>query len=881
MTVRNLDYLLHPRSITLIGAEGDIGRLLIRNLLDSGFKGAVMPISRRRKAMEGVLTYRDVENLPMTPDLAVIASPLSEAPPLLQALGDRGTRGAVLIGPGNRAPQRSARKQLKQKVLAAAGSNLVRIIGPGGLGVAVPGSGLNAILSDKRPMAGNVAFVTQSGGVARSALDWAIDRGVGFSHLISLGAAIDVDFADIVDHLAGDYRARAILLHLERLRDARKFMSAARRAARIKPVLVLKPRNYTRDQNDDYVYDAAFRRAGVLRVDHLEQLFNSVETLTSAKPIDGNRLAIVCNSRSLGLLASDTLVEYGGRLAEFSERSKQTLESLIDPLGYMCNPLDLGDHAGPEAYEKAVATLMKDPGVDSVLAMNAPAALVDDVAIAEIVAKQKARSRPKLFACWVGSSAGHAGRQRLLDNSVPTYESPEEAALAFMRLVQYKRNQELLMETPPSIPEAFKADVEGARKIIENALNAGRDQLNEYETMLLLAAYEIPVVETCFAPTPEAATEISRAYLEATPKREVALKLISPDIGHKSEIRGVALDLEHPHEVLAEANAMIDRLERVDPKARLDGFVVQPMVYSNSHYELTMGIRPGGNFGPILQFGHGGTERRSIGDMAYGLPPLSMHLAMEMMSRTRIFPMLEGVRLRHADLDAIALTLIKVSQMAIDLHELTELDINPLWAEHTGIVALDATVRVEAAEPRHGRLAIRPYPKELEETLRLPDGRVFLIRPILPEDEPILRAAAKRNPPEALRLRFFQPIKELSHAMAAQLTQIDYDREMALVVTDPGIPGQADGWAVVRMTADPDMERAEYAIFIDEKVVGLGFGPMLMRRLIKYARQRGIKELYGEVLRENESMLALNKALGFKIKSVPDDPGVMHVTLVI
>lgn len=433
------------------------------------------------------------------------------------------------------------------------------------------------------------------------------------------------------------------------------------------------------------------------------------------------------------------------------------------------------------------------------------------------------------------------------------------------------------METPPSIPTEFTPDLPKARGIIQQALDTGRDRLNVEEASELLAAYDIPMVTT----------RVARSPSEAADKAEelggnVALKILSPDVPDRAAVGGFALALDTPEEVLAAASAVLRRVQHWTPDARIEGFAVQPMLARHSAYEVIIGVRTGRLFGstPVLLFGHGGMESQVINDIAYALPHLNMHLAHELMSRTRLYSVLKSSPGRPADLDGVALTLIKVSQMIVDLGEIVELDINPLWVGANGVLALNAVISIAPAQGEAtGRLAIRPYPKELERTIPLPDGRTFHMRPILPEDEPVLQAMVRRMRPEDRRLRFFQPIKELSHDMAARLTQLDYDREMAFVMTGEGVAGKADIWGVVRLNADPDLEKAEYAIALDPSMTGLGLGPMLMRCIIEYARKRGIRELYGEVLRENESMLKLNRALGFVVKAETDDPGLVRVSL--
>jgi acetyltransferase len=874
MTIRNLNYLINPRSIAFIGSNRDIDKLMFHNLMNADFAGPIMPVQKTHQALGGVLTYPDIANLPLTADLAVITVSLNEVPDLIEQLGARGTRAAVIISSSTPTLAPAERVTLNQAILNAAKPYLLRIIGPDCLGLTVPSAGLNANLSNYQPATGHIAFIAQSGAIARAGLDWGIHLGVGFSHLVSLGDAIDVDFADLLDYLADDIQSRAILLYLEQIRDPRKFMSAARRAARIKPVISLKPRQI-HGTTSDAVYEAAFRRAGILRVNDRHELFTLVETLTSTKPVGNDRLAIVSNSNSLSLLAMDTLKHYGGRLAQLSQPTQEALQNLMGTAALPDNPIDLGDLADAALYGKTLDLLLKEHGIDGVLVINAPGPCSDATAVAEAMIQRLPRTEHCLIASFIGPLAGQAARRRTMEHQIPTYETADEAVRAFMRMVQHKRNQRLLMETPPSIPETFVTDMAGARQLIANALADGRIQLDEFEAMQLLTAYGIPVV-----PFYKATGAAEAAEIAAQLGRSVALKIMSPDIPHKTQSEGVMRYLESPTVVCEAADAMLAKVQQVAPAARIDGFLIQPMAYRGNAYEITLGVHPGGPFGPAVFFGQGGTEAEVIGDVAYGLPPLNMHLAREMMAQTRIYPVLRDNTLRRVDLDALALTLIKVAQMVIDLDEIVALEINPLRASAGGVMALDARVQVAPFAGRPGeRLAIRPYPKELEERFTLPDGRAFLLRPILPEDEPALQALVRRTPAEDLRMRFFHPIRELSHAMGARLTQIDYNREMAIVVTTPDVPGKAAIYGVVRASADPDNERAEYAILVDHKMTGLGLGPMLMRRIISYVHQRGTQEIFGEVLRENESMLRINEALGFTMTRLPEDPDIMQVSL--
>ncbi|HAS50982.1 MAG TPA: GNAT family N-acetyltransferase [Gammaproteobacteria bacterium] len=895
MTIRNLQYLFKPRSIAVIGrgkSPGGPDATVEFNLIEGGFKGPVMPVNPDQRSIAGVLAYPDVASLPVVPELAILTTPLEQAPDLISQLGERGTRAALLLSreilQDHRGDHEALVSQellqkypdhgevLKQQILDAAKPYLLRIMGPDHLGYAVPAANVNASLSRQRPLTGQLALICQSAAVMRSMIDWANSRNIGFSHVISVGVRWDIDLGDLMDYLLRDHGTRAILMYMEHTRRRRKFVSAARAAARVKPVIVLKPHDFRAGSVEDAVYDAVFQRAGILRVSNIEQLFGAAETLATAKPVYSDRLTIISNSYSLALMTSDKLLRRDDRLAEISAETREQVTQACRPGYPIDNPVDLGDTAGPEEYRKALELLLQEPGTDGILVLHAPTSMGRSLDCAQAVVACAAKSRRLVMTCWLGEGSVDSARDCFKNAQLPTYETPGDAVEAFSRLAQYRRNQALLMETPPSIPEGFTPDVETARRIIQIALTAGRHRLNAYETSQVLAAYEISTVPLHFASTPEAASEQALSV-----KGPVALKILSPDIVNKSDVGGVAFGLKNPLEVLVAATEMLKRVGELAPDAAIDGFAVQPMQYRNSAYELMMGVRTGKRFGPVIFFGQGGTEAEAIDDVAYALPPLNMQLARDLMWRTRLYRRLSTSRGRPVDLDAMALTLIKISQMVVDLGEVVELDVNPVWVSSDGLLALDANLLIEAnPEPATKRLAISPYPKELERRFNLPDGRAFLIRPILPEDEPQLQELVKRLPAEDVRMRFFQPIRELSHEMAARLTQLDYEREMAFIVTDPdNLPGKAKISGVVRCNADPDMERAEYAVLVDRAMTGIGLGPMLMRYIIQYAKQRGFKELYGEVLRENEPMLRLNRALNFKVQSTPDDPGVLHVNL--
>ncbi|HYD29872.1 MAG TPA: bifunctional acetate--CoA ligase family protein/GNAT family N-acetyltransferase [Azospirillaceae bacterium] len=893
MTVRNLDYVFKPSSIALIGASRkpkSIGAVVARNLFNAGFDGPIMPVNPHDRAIEGVLAYPSVADLPMTPDLAVICTPPETTPKLVAELGARGTKAAVVISAGF-AEMGEEGRALQQQLLEAAKPNLLRIIGPNCLGIMVPGRGLNASFVHVPPRKGDIAFIAQSGAIVTSIVDWATERGIGFSHLISLGDKADVDFGDLIDYLAADGTVRAILLYIEAVTDARKFMSAARAASRQKPVIVIKAgrteeaaRAATSHTGalagTDAVYDAAFRRAGILRVTELDELFDAVETLAMGVQITGDRLAILSNGGGIGVMATDTLIDFGGKLANLAPETLDKLSGVLPRTWSHANPVDIIGDATGKRYADSLSVLLEDGTNDGILVLNCPTAVADSAeaahAVVEILSKRTGAGRKHpVLTSWLGDGTATEARRQFQVARIPTYETPSHAVRAFMHLVEYRRNQELLMETPASIPEQFKVDGAPVRIIIEHALEEGRDWLTEYEAKQVLKAYTIPVVRTQRVSTPDEAARAA-ADLSTT----VALKIQSPDITHKSDVGGVALHLEDPEQVRTEAKAMLRRVQAMAPDARIDGFTVQEMAIRPDAYELIIGMTEDPIFGPVLLFGEGGTSVEVVNDKALALPPLNMMLAHDMMRRTRICKLLKGYRSRPpAAMDAVALTLIKISQLVIDFPEIEEIDINPLFADQTGVIALDARIKVGVpAIKGAGRLAIRPYPKSMEETATIRDGRAFRMRPIRPEDEPLVHRMFERMTPNDIRLRFFAPMKRLSHQAAARLTQIDYDREMGIVAVSEE-NGQEEMFGVVRIAADPDNQKAEYAVMVRSDMKGQGLGYILMNKIIQYGRSRGLKEIYGEVLRENTNMLAMCQSLGFVRRENLDEPGVVEVTI--
>lgn len=888
MSTRNLDALFNPATIALIGASnrpGSVGAVLARNLFEAGFEGPILTVNPRERAIRSTINYHSVADLPLTPDLAVISTPPQTVPGLIGELGERGCRAAVVITAGFGEGERADGQGLREAMLAAARPHLLRIVGPNCLGVMSPHVGINASFAHLSPLKGDIAFITQSGAIATAVLDWASARKIGFSHIVSLGAMSDVDFGDLLDYFAHDGKTRAILLYIEGLTHARKFLSAARMVSRTKLVVAVKAGRSSAGAKaalshtgalagSDAVYDAAFQRAGMLRVRSLDELFQAVGTLSTGIRVKGDRMAILTNGGGLGVLAVDEMGDDDLRLATLSEPTLSRLDTLLPGAWSRANPVDILGDAPGERYRGALDALLDEPDADAILVINCPTAVADSLDAAEAIVETLGAKRSAVLTCWLGEGAAAEARRLFAARKLSTYETPERAVQAFGHLVRYRRNQNLLIETPPSVSDLIAIDLPKAETIIDAVLQDGRTVLTEPEAKDLLSAFGIPSVECVVAEDPQDAARAAERM--GCP---VVLKILSRDISHKSDVGGVALNLESPAAVAKAAADMLAKVALKAKGARIDGFTVQPMVRRAGAHELILGIAEDAVFGPVLLFGHGGTAAEVIGDRVVGLPPLNLILAQDMIARTRVSKLLRGYRDRPpADLAAIALTLVKLSQLVCDLDRVAELDINPLLADAAGVVALDARVVVRQAGTGRRRLAIRPYPRQLEQEVETLSGRQFLLRPIRPDDEAALIDMLERSSMDDVRLRFFAPMKQFGHAFAARLTQIDYDREMALVAL---APGERDILGVVRLMSNPDNEAAEFAVMIRSDLKGIGLGYSLMIQILNYARDRGIGRVFGDVLIENVTMLQMAAELGFTIASRDPASGVVSVERVL
>ena len=875
MTSRHLDRLLHPRSVAVIGASsrpGSVGATVWRNLRAGRFAGPVRGVNPKHVEVDGERVFRTIGDLPETPDLAVICTPAATVAGLVEELGRRGTRAAIVMTAGLSAEDREA-------VLCASRPHLLRLLGPNCIGLLTPALGLNATFAHTDALPGGVAFVSQSGALVTAVLDWARSRRIGFSHMVSVGDSLDVDFGDLLDHLASDPATRSILLYIESIRAPQKFMSAARAASRNKPVIVVKAGRAGNGlraaashtgalAGSDLVFDAAFRRAGMLRVDTLQELLLAAVTLTRFGANRDETLTIMTNGGGAGVMAADAAAFAGIALPEPGAALNAALDAVLPANWSRGNPIDIVGDAPATRYTATLQALLAAPDAGAILFLHAPTAIVRSDEIARACAPLVRQAPGRVMSCWLGDDAVAEARRIFEAAGVADYETPEAAVQAFAMLSTYRRNQALLLEVPTA-SESGPPDLDAARAIVAAALADGREMLSEFEAKKLLEAFRIPVVPTLAVAADADAAEQAASGIGYP----VALKILSPDITHKSDVGGVQLGLRDAGQVRSAVAAMLERVGAARPQARIAGFTVQAMASRPHAQELIVGASVDALFGPVLLFGQGGTAVEVLADRALALPPLNRVLAREMIGRTRVSRLLAGYR-DHlpARLDAVGDVLIAVSQMLADLPELAELDINPLWADDRGVLALDARVRLSASRPSGAdRFAIKPYPAELARSMRW-RNEIIVVRPIRPEDEPQHRAFVARVRPEDMRLRFFSARMALPASELARLTQIDYAREMAFIAVRKAADGAEETLGVSRVVCDPDNVEAELGILVRSDLQGRGLGTLLLRQSIDFLAGRGTQRLVARVLRENVGMRQLAASLGFVAEPEGSEP---------
>ncbi|MEO7392383.1 MAG: bifunctional acetate--CoA ligase family protein/GNAT family N-acetyltransferase [Ramlibacter sp.] len=890
MSVRNLEALFHPASVALVGASdraGSLGQVILRNLKSGGFKGSLWPVNHRHATVDGAPAWPDVAALPQAPDLAVICTPPHTVPRLIAELGRKGTRAAIVMTAGLRQAQGDDGVSLEQAMLDAARPHLLRVLGPNCIGALVPGISLNASFAPGSAQPGKLAFVTQSGALATAMLDWANGQGIGFSHFISLGDSADVDFGDVLDYLGSDSGTRAILMYMESVKAARKFMSAARAAARNKPVILVKAGRAPEGAKaasshtgalagSDSVFDAAVRRAGMLRVDTLDALFDAAQTLAHAHPWQGERLAVLTNGGGAGVLAADALSLGGGKLAALGGLTLVALDKCLPATWSHGNPVDIIGDAPVGRYQEALRILLAAPEVDAVLFMHAPTAIVPAGEIAAACLPLAAASSKPVLTCWLGGVAVATARSACAAAGLPAYDTPERAARAWLQMADYARNQQALQQIPAAALPDFTPDRPRAQELHALALQKGSEWLDDAQAQALLQAYGIPGVETVRAHDVEQA--VAAANDIGYP---VALKIVSAQIIHKSDVGGVVLGLTSDGEVRAAASKMCEQVAFRQPDARVLGFTVQAMAHRPGAQELIVGVATDAVFGPVLLLGEGGTNVELRKNHAVALPPLNDLLAADLVDRSGLRPLLAGYRGRPpADTQALQATLAKVSALVCDLSWVAELDINPLLVDAHGVLAVDARVRLRPVPAGEGsRLAIRPYPAALEEQLQVAQS-TLLLRPIRPEDGMRLADFYAHASPGDMQLRFFMARREVPRSELARYSQIDYDREMTFVALAPAADDGSRAMAgEVRAICDPDNLRAEFAIQIASAWQGKGLGRILMKKIVGYLRERGTKEVSGQCLVDNEAMALLARQVGFEVTRAGDGTMAMGLLL--
>jgi acetyltransferase len=883
--------LFQPASVAIIGASetpGSVGAVLAQNM-SAAYRGALYGVNPKHRSVHGIACHPSIGKVPQRIDLAVIATPAATVPGVIEECGDAGVRAAVVITAGfsETGPQGA---RLERALLENARRHRLRVIGPNCLGLMRPEIGLNATFARGASLAGSLGLISQSGAVCTAMLDWAHPNGVGFSSVVSLGGSTDVDFGEIVDFLVNDPKTENILLYIEGIRDARRFVSAMRAAARVKPVILMKVGRHPAGSRAavshtgaivgaDDVFDAVVRRTGVVRVATIGQLFAAAQALASHVWPRGDRLAVITNGGGPGVMAADRAADLGIPLAELSPRTIDSLKTALPENWSHSNPLDLIGDADASRYTAAVSACLADDGVDGVLAMLTPQAMTDPSSAARAVI-EAARGSPKpVLACWMGEDQVAPARRLLAEASVPVFRNPEGAVEMFAHVSSFFRNQRNLLRTPGPLSEHAAPDIAGARAIMENALAEHREVLNEMESKALLATFHVPVANTMVAHSPAEAMLIAQEL-----GYPVAMKVDSPDVTHKTDSGGVRLNLGNAQSVRAAYHEIIEAVGRSRPSAKIHGIAVEPMIVRPNGRELLVGVIRDPVFGPAITFGSGGTAIEVHRDRAVALPPLDAFLVQDLIRSTRVSILLGKFRhLPPVNFTALEVLLLRVSEMVCELPWLAELDINPLIADETGVVAADARVVLHrGAPPRgaYGHMAIHPYPAKFVRTWELPDGRTVTLRPIRPEDAEIEQEFVKCLSAESRYFRFMDTLRELTPKMLVRFTQIDYEREMAFIATiEEG--GREVEIGVVRYITNPDGQTCEYALVVTDAWHRRGLGRRLMELLIEVARARGLKAMVGHVLSNNQAMLELCSDLGFVIGESPDGPTLKRATLAL
>ncbi|NBC06384.1 MAG: GNAT family N-acetyltransferase [Bacteroidetes bacterium] len=872
--------IFDPKTIAVIGAsnnEGSVGYALIRNMIGSGFKGTVYPINYKHKSIYGVRSYATLKDTRDEIDLAIIATPAATVPDIVQECGEHGVGGIVIISAGFMEAGEDG-KQKVENILQTARKYDMRIIGPNCLGFIKPSIKLNASFANKMALPGKIAFISQSGALCTAILDWSVEQNVGFSHFVSIGSMVDVGFHDLIDYFGSDPGTSSIVIYMESLTNARKFMSAARAFSRTKPIIVLKAGKSSAGAKvamshtgtlagNDRAFDAAFKRAGIIPVSDIEELFNAAQALAMQPRPQGNRLAIVTNAGGPGVLATDRIVRLGGKMVELSGDTLEKLDEALPPVWSHGNPVDVLGDAGADRYGTAAEACLQDPNVDGLLVILTPQAMTDPAAIAREIARVSRDHKKPVLASWMGETDVAEGRDILEDGDVPVYRVPENAVNTFMNMYCYTRNIEALYETPATIPHQFDPAKDKNRALLDRIIKEQRFVLTEDEAKDILVNYQIPVTQNTIATTAEEAAEMAEQI-----GFPVAMKIASPDITHKTDVGGVVLHIDSQEKAKREFADIVGRAKAAKPDADIHGVLVEEMV--SKRYELIIGSKKDPIFGPVIVFGMGGVAVEVFKDLNVGLPPMNMALAQRLIEDTKIYQLLKGYRgMEGVDIKSIQFLLYKFAYLIMDFPEIKSIDINPFVVDESGGLVLDAKVILdeevvdEEIKP-YSHLVISPYPQEYTFDYRLRDGTEVVIRPIRPEDEPLEEAFFGKLSKQTQYYRFFGLVGHVNHELLIRYTQIDYDRELALIAEIENKSGEKEMIGVVRMVNDADEKSAEFAIVVADKWQGQGLGNYMTDLILKIFKERGVEKIYANVLQANTTMLHMFRKRGFAIKNI-------------
>jgi acetyltransferase len=881
----HLDKIFNPKSVAVVGAsdeEGSVGYALMKNFLESGFEGEVYPVNIRKKEILGVKAYQTVLQLPKTVDLAVIATPAKTVPEVVEQCGKAGIKGLIIISAGFKETGPEG-KALEDKILEVKRKYDLRIIGPNCLGIIRPSIRLNTTFINKMPRPGNIAFISQSGALGTAILDWAVHENVGFSHFVSVGSMIDVDFGDLIDYFGTDPKTRSILMYIEGTTNARKFMSAARHFARTKPIIVVKAGKYSESARaaashtgsltgEDDVYDAAFKRAGIVRVEEIADLFNCAEVLGMQPLPRGPNLAIITNAGGPGVMATDALIGMGGKLAKLSPQTMDYLNSVLPPYWSHGNPIDILGDARADRYRAVLEACLNDENVDGILIIYTAQAVAEPVEIAKSIVellKSKGQRGKTILTSFMGRKAVEEANYTFNANEIPTFSTPEQAVKTYLYMYQYKRNLELLYETPEELPVDISPPRLPIMAILKNAVLENREVLTEFEAKKVLEFYNFPVVKTYVAKDEDEAVAIASRI-----GYPVVLKVLSPQIIHKTDAGGVVLDIKSEDEVREAFKTIMRNAKKYNPKAEILGVTVQPMIKKRG-YEVILGSKKDIVFGPVIMFGMGGIGVELFKDFSIGLPPLNQTLARRMMEETKVYQLLKGYRgMSPANIKRLEEVMVLFSHLLIDFPQLKEIDINPLLVDEKDAIAIDARIIIDKElvfkkmEP-HQHLVISPYPKKYETLWKLRDGRTVLLRPIKPEDEPLWLEMFKNCSEESIRYKLFQTLKHMPHEVRVRYCNIDYDREIA-IVAELTENGKRKIIGTARVSIELDGKTGEIAFLVADPWQGLGLGTKLVDYVIEICRERGLESVYGLMLPENRKAIELMRNLGFKLKYMED-----------